>query len=96
MPVNLTMSCYWIAEKRGHNSIIPVQAKYPKGFSCDVHNAFQLDLMDNTSFVRNNGKEFGMSNQAGEYRGFIISVHDSTGKKVACGSNLPGLCPLAP
>ena len=96
--IALTATCYWIAERRGHNTLVPLVPTNKLSFSCDAEHPYHFKLQDNKSFVRTNGATYGISSVTGvgEYRGYMISVHNAKGKRVAIGSNLPGLAHLAP
>ncbi|MEP6671159.1 MAG: SUMF1/EgtB/PvdO family nonheme iron enzyme [Chthoniobacter sp.] len=96
--IALTATCYWIAERRGHNTLVPVLPGNKLSFTCDAAHPYHFKLQDDKSFVRTNGATYGISSVtgAGEYRGYMISVHNAKGKRVAIGSNLPGLAHLAP
>lgn len=88
VPMAVNVECYWVAERKRKNSLLPIAPTNKASGTCSKDHPFHFVLDDVKSFVRDNGRTYGITSVAGEYRGWAICVRNSKGEKLAVGSNV--------
>lgn len=93
-PIPVTVECYWVGfDGRAHTTALSDHR------SASVSGAQPVRFEVNTQALRTDGATRGILGAGipkGPYRGWIVTVHDKDGKRIACSSNMPEFQHLVP
>ena len=85
-PQTVRVDCAWIAWDGKHHKTIPFDSR---SLTVSASSPQQFELVDDKTWGRTDGATKGVVSMEGTFRGWVISVYDAGGKKIAGASNIP-------